>query len=546
MNAETYCHKVISGEILVCTYVKQVCEKHLSDLERDFEFEFLPERGKHVIRFIEQGLIQYRDKFKNKPLLLAPWQHFALYMMFGWVSKQTGKRRYRYVYIEVGRKNGKSTWAGAVGLYELAFNKAAPEVVTAATGKKQARIVLDEARKLARNSPKINAALRVREHDIIVPGTHGKMEAVAANDDKLDGLGPSVVILDELHAHKTFGMFNTMDTGLGARTNPLMLSISTAGLHKANPAYAYRKYLIDIIEGRVIAEDHFSLIFATDEGDDWKSEEALHKANPSWGISINPDYLLKQLEKARSNPAFETDYRSKHLNEWVDAEKCWISDTDWMKCTGDPVPYETLKNVPCWGGLDIGRVADLTAMVLIFKIGENYVCKSWFWIPEAKVRSKEDIVDYWQWKEAGLIRVIDGNMISSKDLVDDIYSIIEKYKVQSLAYDRWFAGDVIERLLDKGFPLTSFDKFDQSFKNFSPPIRKLEELILSQRLNHEGNEVLRWMASNVVVQVDGGGSIRFSKEKSIDRIDGMVALGMAVGTEMSEDKPITGNVRFLN
>jgi phage terminase large subunit-like protein len=205
-----------------------------------------------------------------------------------------------------------------------------------------------------------------------------------------------------------------------------------------------------------------------------------------------------------------------------------------MKCAGKKIDYESLKDTPCYVGLDIGRVADLTAMILLFPVpDESYVVKSFFWIPESKVRQKEDLVDYWVWKNQGLIRVIPGNMISSEELVDDIYDTLKMFKVESLAYDRWYSGDVVQRLVKKGFPMNKMDKYDQSNKNMSPPIRKMEELILSGRLNHEGNSVLRWMASNVVEIVDAGGSIRFSKEKSIERIDGMVALAMALGTEMS-------------
>jgi phage terminase large subunit-like protein len=315
-----------------CSYIKKAVENYKADLERvgdsDFPYVFDRTKGNNVIKFFERGLIQYRDEFANKLFILADWQKFAIHQIYSWRHKKTGNRRYRYAYIEVGRKNGKSSWAAGIALYELLFDKHAPEIYCAATGRKQARIVLDEARKIARKSREINGTLHIREHDIVVPATNGRMEAITANSDKLDGLGPSLSILDELHAHKSFGLFNVFDTTQGARSNPLLLSISTAGLSKAHPAYAYRKYLVDVLEGRIIQENTFSLIFATDPEDDWKSELALRKANPSWGISVDPEYLLRQLQKAKSNPTFETDYRSKHLNEWVDAERAWISDAE--------------------------------------------------------------------------------------------------------------------------------------------------------------------------------------------------------------------------
>jgi len=534
---DKYCDQILNGKIPACGYVKKAVENYRRDLGRigdeDFPYVFLPERGEHVIKFFEKGIIQYRDTFAGKPFILAAWQRFALHQIYSWRHKDKGHRRFRYAYIEIPRKNGKSSWAAGIGLYELIFDKNAPEIYCCATGRKQARIVLDEARKLGRKSKNIKQPLHIREHDIRTL-YNGKMEALASNSDKLDGLNPSLTILDELHAHKSFGMFHIMDTGQGARVNRLMLCISTAGVSMAHPAYAYRKYLIDILEGRIKSDDHFTLIFTTDPEDDWKTPEAYMKANPSLNVSIHEDYLKSMLEKARNNPSFEIEYRSKHLNHWVDAEKSWISDTEWMECSGPVLSDEDLKNVPCWGGLDIGRTKDLTACILLFRLGENkYHVKSTFWIPEAKVRIKEDLVDYWVWKQQGLIKVIPGNAISTEELSQDIYQMLSKYKVQTVAYDQWYSGDFVERLMKLGFPRNQLDQYSQSFKNMNAPIRKLEEMVSFKQLNHEGNEVLRWMASNVTEAVDGGGNIRFSKEKSIDKIDGMVALSMAIGTMMS-------------
>ena len=207
--------------------------------------------------------------------------------------------------------------------------------------------------------------------------------------------------------------------------------------------------------------------------------------------------------------------------------------------------YEQLKDIPCYGGLDLANVRDLNALVLVCPIEEMRYIKCWFWIPYDKVRSKEDIVPYWEWKEEGYISVAGGNSIDQDELVKDLLSILEKYNLRSLAYDRWGSDRIVQGLQKGGIPDSKLDEYKQVTLEMSKPVRFIEAAIMEQKMNHAGNPVLRWMASNVVIYMDSSEGIKFDKRKSIDKIDGMVALAMAVGTEMSDEGPITGNVRFL-
>ena len=547
-NPAQYGLDVLSGKIPACEYVRLYAARHFNDLKRqrtdEFPYYFDEEAGIRSIKFFSI-LNHYKGKWAGQKFIPMPWQAFNLYQFFGW-KRLDGRRKYKYSYIEVPKKNGKTTFVACKGLYHMLMDgESSPEVYIAAAKEAQARICFDTARFIGKRTPEIYKRLHIMKYVIEKPDDGGVMLALGSDSKKQDGLNVSHGVIDEYHTHPSDEMYDILKQGTGARDQPIIDIITTAGYEKNYPCYEFRRRCIKILQGVLKQENMLVVIYTLDEKDDWKDPKMWEKANPSWSI-INQDDFKDEAEMAKNSLTEQPKFKTKRLCVWADAEQTWIGAEDWMKCAGEEMSYEQLKDIPCYGGLDLANVRDLNALVLVFPLPDNtrYI-KCWFWIPYDKVRSKEDIVPYWEWKEEGYISVAGGNSIDQDELVKDLLSILEKYNLRSLAYDRWGSDRIVQGLQKGGIPDSKLDEYKQVTLEMSKPVRFIEAAIMEQKMNHAGNPVLRWMASNVVIYMDSSEGVKFDKRKSIDKIDGMVALAMAVGTEMSSDKPITGNVRFL-
>lgn len=534
---EQYGHDVLSGKIPACEYVKLSVKRHFDDLKKtDWGYYFDVEAGLRPVHFFSI-LRHYRGRFYNKPFVPEPWQAWILYVFFGW-KRENGLRRFKYSYIEVPRKNGKTTFIAGKALYHFMLDgEYAPGIYFAATKEKQARIALDEARFIGMQTPEVKSRLNILKYSIEYDKMRGKMESLGSDSKKQDGLNVSHGVLDEVHEHKTFEMFEVLKTACGMREQPIIDLITTAGFDKSYPCYTYRKHCIDVLSGIKEQNNLFSIIYTLDADDDWKDPANWSKANPSWNI-LNQDEFREEAEAAMINPSEEIGFKTKRLNIWTDAPDVWITDEDWMKNVAEPVSYEVLKDIPCFVGMDFASSKDLNAMVMQWPDvnGRRYV-KCWFWIPETKVYQKEDIVDYRIWKEEGYISVIEGNAVDHEQLAADMIDILGKYTVEMAGYDVYgIGGAVAQMIINSGFPMDKIQQFKQTTLYLSPAVKKLEEEALLGKLNHEGNPILRWNASNVVIYQDSSGAIKFNKVKSIDKIDGMVALAMAIGVEMNNEK----------
>ena len=547
MNPEQYGLDVISGKIPAGELVRLAAQKHFDEKDKqrtdDFPYYFDEVAGQKPITFFSI-MRHYKGRFYGKKFIPEPWQAFVLYCFFGW-KRMDGRRRYKYMYIEVPRKNGKSTFMAGLALFHiLSDDENAPEIYFTATKEKQARIVLDEARKIARTTPELAKRLKILQYTIEYEKKNGKMESLGGDSKRQDGLNVSLWVLDEVHEHKTFDMFEVLKTACGMRDQPMICMITTAGYNKEYPCYYYRKKCIDVLQGTNKQNNLFALIYTLDEDDNWKDEASWIKANPSWRL-MNKEEFKDEAEEAKTDPSMEVGFLTKRLNVWTNAPDVWIKDEVWMKC--DLGPVEGMESVPAYGGLDIASTKDITALVLTFNVDGVHHVKPYFWIPEEKVIQKEDIVDYWLWKKQGFVRVLPGNVINIEELVDDIYKILDSHNIIKLAYDRWGSDAIIQGLVNRGFPLQKLDKYKQTTLDMTVPTKELEADVYSQKLNHAGNPVLRWMASNVVLYMDSSGGIKFAKDKSIDKIDGMVCLAMCYGAEISNrgEGPINFTPTFL-
>jgi len=528
--AEQYIQDVISGKIPACEYVKLAINRHLADLKRN-DLMFSEEKAMHAINFFS-FLRHFKGLKAGERFELSPWQAFVIYNLFGWYRKD-GRRRYNYAYIEVAKKNGKSTFAAGIGLYMmLADGEIGAEVYSAATNYKQASIVFDTARNLVKKSEFLSKYLTVYRYNIHSEDMISKFEALSSDSDRQDGLNPHCAIIDEYHAHKTDELINNVKSGIVGRRNPLVFIITTAGFNKERPCYYERKVCIDILRGIKEQDNKFAIIYTLDEGDDWMEPSNWIKANPNLGISVDVEKIMEEYKSAKNNEREIVNFKTKNLNIWTSSSIAWIKDEDWVRCDKSPqYDPKSLLGKKCYGGLDLASHVDITALALLFQDGEINHLLCFFWVPEEKVIERGDYVDYQYWAAKNYIRKTKGKVIDIDALSHDILEICKLYDVQSIAIDpaKAYHG-VVQNLVKNEIKLSHFR---QGFISMDAPTKEFEKMILGEQINHFGNPVLRWMCSNVELSQDPAGNIKVNKSKSIDKVDGIVASIMAIGEWMT-------------
>lgn len=532
-NIQTYIDEVLSGTSGAGVAEVQSVQRYLNDLNTQYERGLLfdakaANRALGFFKFLKHGK---GSDFAGKDFILQPWQAFAVWNKYGW-KRSDGSRRFRYSYLEVARKNGKTTEAAAEGLYLLAADgEAAAEIYSVATKRDQSRIALTEAKNILRYSKALQGHVQKLANAITNESTGSSFHALSADANTLDGLNPHGVIVDEFHAHKDSSVIDVMRSGMGSRRNPFMNIITTAGFHKNYPCFAFRDVMSKVLQGVVQQDDTFVQIFTPDDGDDYENPKVWRKANPNLGISLKHSFIQDELQAALNNKNLLNSFLTKHMNMWVDAEKVWIPDADYIACnlgTIEPEPGST-----CYGGLDLSSNRDITALTLLFELPNGLInVFPVFWIPEMNIaqRVKRDRVNYDVWVKAGLMRTTPGNTTDYNFIRRDINQFFEQFKIKSIAYDRWNSSQLVIDLLDDGLTMSAFG---QGFASMSAPTKEFERLMLVRGLNFGGNPILRWMLSNVALRRDPAGNIKPDKDKSIEKIDGIVSTIMALGEMMT-------------
>jgi phage terminase large subunit-like protein len=538
-SAERYIEDVLANRIVVGQRVRQAVERHVQDLETAKErgLRFDPKAAKHVLDFF--SLLRHsKGEWAGQPFVLAPWQAFLLWVIFGW-KRADGNRRFRTAYIEIGRKNGKSTLAAGVGLYLFAADREpGAEVFTAATKRDQARIVHGEAINMVRMSPGLQRFIQVFKDNLSMLRTNSKYQPLGADADTMDGLNVHGAIIDELHAHKNRNLWDVLETATGARRQSLIFAITTAGFDKLTVCWQQHSYGEQILDGIVEDDSCFVFIAALDPEDDWTDPSVWIKANPNLGVSVKLESLQEQCAKAESLPAAQNAFRRLRLNQWTEQADRWIDIGVWDE-GAHAVDPEELAGRSCFAGLDLSTTTDISAFVLAFPPeddGELWKVLCRFWIPEANVakRVQRDRVPYDQWIRDGFIEATSGNVIDYTVLHQRIQEDGERFRIRQIAFDRWNATQLSTQLTDDGFEMMPFG---QGFGSMSGPTKEVEKLIVGRQIAHAGNPVLRWMMSNVSVKQDPAGNLKPDKSKSTERIDGVVALVMAVGRATLEPEP---------
>lgn len=500
---------------------------------------FDSQEADRICGFFEALLRHSKGEWSGRLFVLEPWQRAFLRRLFGW-RRPDGTRRYRRASLWIPRKNGKTQIAAGVGLYlTVADGEPGARVYCAATNEEQARECFDEACAMVAASPELNGILETFAESIFFQPRLSRFQLINAKPGSKHGLNVHGVIIDELHQFTNRDLYDVLTSASGARRQPLELTISTAGADVGSFAYEVYEYAKKVRDGLFEDPEFLPMIFEADPGDDWESEATWEKANPNLDVTIKRDYLRGEVRKAIGMPGRIAAFKQLFLNIWSQSAQAWLSIDDWRKCAGTAPNLEAYRGRKCWAGLDLSKTTDLTALVLVFKNPDlSYDVLPFFWCPAdtAAKRAKQDRVQYPLWIERGFIRATEGNIVDYSVLRRDIVEISKVVQFQEIAYDRKFAGELVVNLRDQDG--LSMVEFGQGFLDMSTPSQELERLHLGHRLRHPGNPVLDWMASNVVVRKDPAGNIKPDKEKSRERIDGIVALVMALGrASVSNVKP---------
>ena len=541
--ATAYARDVVEGRILACKWTRLACERQLADLERadsdDFPYRFDHAAAAKVCRFIEL-LKHIKGKWAGQPIRLEPWQCFILTTVFGWVHRDTGLRRFRTSYIEVPRKNAKSTITSGVGLYMLtADGEGGAECYSAATTRDQAKIVFNDAQNMARRSPELRQhfGVEVGAHNMNVIRTASKFEALSAEGNTLDGLNTHFAGIDELHAHRTRSVFDVMETSTGARSQSLLWLITTAGFDRSGICYEQRTYVTKLLERVATDESYFGVIYTLDDGDSWSDPAVWAKANPNLGVSVYPDQLARLCRKAEEMPSAVNNFLTKHLDQWVNADVAWMDMRAWEKC-GDPaLDVADFEGEPCLAAFDLASKVDMAVRAQLFErdLGgvRHYYAFLRYYLPETAVEESGNS-QYRGWERDGRLCITDGNIIDFGVIEDELKDLVPRFEIREVPYDPFQATEFSTRMAAEGLPMV---EMRPTVLNFSEPMKQLEALVLSGRFHHDGDPVLAWMVSNVVCHTDAKDNIYPRKERAENKIDGVVAVLMALGRLLAS--PIT-------
>lgn len=473
------------------------------------------------------------EKARRRELIeLEPWQCFVLTTVFGWLHRDTDLRRFRTVYIEVPRKNGKSALSSGVALYMLAADgEAGPEVYSAATTRDQAGIVFKDAKAMADRTAGLQRRFGVTSSrdQITVPRAAGVMRALSRDQGgNLDGLNVHCGVIDELHAHKTREVFDVIETGTGSREQPLVWNITTAGFNRAGICYEQRRYVCDLLNGVHKDDTYFGVIYTIDKDDDWTDPASWAKANPNWNVSVKPDDIERKANKAMRLPSAVPNFLTKHLNVWVNADSQWLDMRAWESQADESLVLEDFAGCKAWIGIDLASKIDLAALrVVIHANGKKYTFGR-FYLPEETVENSDNS-QYQGWALEGHIVTTPGNVIDFEFIERDLMQICDLLDVQAIPYDPHQATQFSTRMLQAGLPMV---EYKNTVLTFSEPMKQLEADVIAGKLWHDGCPVMSWNISNVVCHSDAKDNIYPRKAVPENKIDGVVALIMAYGVEM--------------
>jgi len=484
-------------------------------------------KANRAIQFIEL-LKHTKGEWAGQQFILMDWQRDIIRKLFGTVNPD-GTRQYRTCYIELPRKNGKTTLSAAIALFLLfADGEVGGEIYSAANDRGQASLVFNEAASMVRQDPYLIKQCKIIDSQKRI--AHYAMNsfycAISAEAYSKFGYNAHGIIYDELHASPDRELWDVLTTSTGARKQPLTVVITTAGYDRNSICWEQHDYACKVRDGIIDDPTFLPVIYAAPENADWTDEEVWHKCNPALDVFRSLDEMRTLCNKAKETPALEMTFRRLYLNQWTTSAERWMPMDKWDACAG-VVNEEGLKGRLCYAGLDLAATTDLTALSLVFPDENSLDVVMRFWIPDDTAREKErrDRVPYLTWAQQGFIKLTEGNVIDYGYIKQELLELREIFNIQEIAFDRWGATKLVQELQDEGFTVVPFG---QGYASMSPPTKELMTLVLSQKIRHGGHPILRWNADNMVVAQDPAGNLKPDKAKATQKIDGVVALIMAI------------------
>lgn len=522
--------------------IKQACQRFVDDMHRD-DIYFDVEAAEKAISYVEM-LPHTKGKWKDKPTVLEDFQCFWVGSLFGWKWSKNNLRRFRYAYVQIPRKNGKTHIVICIALVMFGCDQEkGAEVYLGATSQDHSRDLLYRpAKYIVNNCHDFREAygIEVGATTMVQPQNNATLKTVIKNPD--DGASPHCAVVDEYHEHETSGQYDTFDTGLGARDQPLLHVITTAGGDLGSPCKSEYDDCKRVLRGELEGDSKFILIFEPDEDDDWQDESVLRKVNPCMGVSVSEDYLLDQLKIAKSSAEKQNTFRTKHLNQWVGAKVAWMNMLAWQRQKNTNLKIEDFVGDPCHLGVDLASKKDLSVIYALFRRGEQYYGFPFFFVPESALETNDR---YQRFFASGELEVTDGNMTDYAVLEQRIVDLCSQFDVQSVAYDPYQATYLVTRLQERQINLV---EYGHTVNNMSEPMKECEALVLDGKLHHDGNECMTWNMSNVTAKLDVKDNIYPNKANRNDercKIDGVVAMIMAMGRWIDSSEVSGESVVFL-
>jgi phage terminase large subunit-like protein len=485
--------------------------------------------AQRAVDFFRELLVHVKGEKAGQPFVLDPWEERDIIRpLFGWKRQGDGTRRYRQAYIEVPKKNGKSSLGAGLALYlTTADGEEGAEVYSVAADTDQADIVFSVAKQMRARSPELRKRLKPFKRSLVYHAMASSYKVLSAEADTKHGFNIHGCIFDELHTQPNRKLYDVLTTGTASRRQPLFIFLTTAGYDRHSICWEVHDYALKVRDGMLDDPSFLPVIYAADPAEPWDDPATWAKANPGLGSSVKLDYLEEQAKKARQSLAYQNTFRRLHLNEWTAQAQRAIDMAHWDACAG-PVALAALAGRPCFAGLDLASSIDIAALVLVFPDDPSgFLAVPVFWVPEDTVaaRVKQDRVPYDVWIQDGLLRATPGNVIDYDVIRRDIGALGAQVEITEIAYDRWGATQLSTQLEGDGFTLVPFG---QGFASMAAPTKELLTLIPSHRIQHGGHAVLRWMAGNFSTKQDAAGNLKPDKASSSDKIDGIVALIMGL------------------
>lgn len=529
-----YAVAVTNGEQLACKFVKQACQRFLNDLEDD-RFVFRLDRVAHCIRFF--GMLRhFSGEANNKQFHLEPWQTLIVAELVGFYWRKNGRRRFNEAYISIARKNGKTAlFAGLMLYYLLADGEPNATVLISANSREQAtRVDFQMIKGFIQKLDPRGKTVKAQRNQVKISKSTNMMYVTAADASKLDGFNTSACLIDEYHEAETSEVKDVLKTSMGNRRHPLQCVVTTRGFDRSKPCFKLDTYAQQVLSGDIKDDTLFAIIFTIDEEDDWQDESTWIKANPNLGVTTSIDYIKGEMASAARSGTDEINFRVKYINQWVDSKTVWISD-DRIVAAMEPMDWERFRDLPCYIGLDLAAVCDITSVAYLWPIDGKYYFKVMNYLPSDALATKENSVRYREFDMRGELTIFpDSNVTDYDRILDDIKAVSEVCPVMLISYDQWNSTQMIINATNYGFTCAPFS---QSLSSFNRPTKEFERAMLQGTVVMDRNECVRWAFRNVLIKTDTHENQQIIKATAMSKIDPAVSMMMALGGYLTNAMP---------